>query len=50
MDRQPSRRQVVQGVGVAGLGLLAACGRWCCGAWAVSGLTAKRVVTLRSGC
>jgi putative tryptophan/tyrosine transport system substrate-binding protein len=28
MDRQYSRRQVVQSVGAVGLGLLAACGRW----------------------
>jgi hypothetical protein len=27
MDRQLSRRQLVQGAGVAGLGLLAGCGR-----------------------
>jgi putative tryptophan/tyrosine transport system substrate-binding protein len=28
MDRQFSRRQLVQGVGAVGLGLLAGCGRW----------------------
>jgi hypothetical protein len=28
MDRQYTRRQVMQGAGAVGLGLLAGCGRW----------------------